>query len=115
MKPELRPKAKAALRLVYYFLTEDEAFQEHFEKLSVFTVARKLKLERHILEGPEEHRRMCCRMIWVMTTRFRKFYNWRNYVRAPAHELVLNRRLAYFFSSILLDFFYSSPNFNRSC
>lgn len=72
VNPELRPKAKAALGVLTYFLIEDEAVQSEFERLSVWQVGRKLKLERHIAEGPEEHRKTVYRLIRVLTTRFKK-------------------------------------------
>ena len=63
---------RSALGVLTYFLIEDEIVQSEFEKMSVWQIARKLKLERHIAEGPEEHRNTVYRLTRVMTTRFKK-------------------------------------------
>eukprot|EP00727_Mastigamoeba_balamuthi_P001110 m51a1_g10997 hypothetical protein (1115) ;mRNA; f:343425-347496 len=87
--PELRPKAKAALGVLMYFVMEDEMFQHEFERHSARSLASKLKLERHLLEGPEEHRRTVIRLLKVIMDKFPKFSNWRLLVRPQAHNLVL--------------------------
>ena len=86
VKPGLLPKAKAALNVLAYFLVKDEAFQLEFEKMSVSQVSSKLKLSRHIEEGPEEHRRMVYRLISFMSGKFPKFRNWRLYIAASLHD-----------------------------
>eukprot|EP00727_Mastigamoeba_balamuthi_P001111 m51a1_g10998 hypothetical protein (1120) ;mRNA; f:347807-351840 len=89
VQKELRPKAKAALGVLMYFLMEDEMFQHEFERYSSRTLASKLKLERHLLEGPEEHRRTVIRLLKVIMDKFPKFANWRLLVRPQAHSYVL--------------------------
>eukprot|EP00727_Mastigamoeba_balamuthi_P011972 m51a1_g7398 hypothetical protein (1128) ;mRNA; f:160831-165275 len=71
----LDPKAKAALQLVYFFLKVDLEFQNAFEGLSVGAIAKRLKLDRHLAEGPEEHARTALQLIAL-------------YVRKQAHEQV---------------------------
>ena len=86
VKPELLPKAKAALNVLAYFLVKDEAFQLEFEKMSVSQISSKLKLSRHLEEGPEEHRKMVYQLISFMSNKFPKFRNWRLYIAAPLHD-----------------------------
>eukprot|EP00727_Mastigamoeba_balamuthi_P001831 m51a1_g11645 hypothetical protein (343) ;mRNA; f:4844-9962 len=87
----LVPKAKAALQLVYFFLRTDPEFQARapsnaFEGLSVGAIAKRLKLDRHLAEGPEEHARTALQLIALLSNHFSKFANWRLYVRKQAHE-----------------------------
>lgn len=86
VKPELLPKAKAALNVLAYFLVKDEAFQLEFEKMSVSQISSKLKLSRHLEEGPEEHRKMIYQLISFMSNKFPKFRNWRLYIAASLHD-----------------------------
>ena len=86
VKPELLPKAKAALSVLAYFLAKDEAFQNEFEKMSVSQISSKLKLSRHLEEGPEEHRKMIYQLISFMSNKFPKFRNWRLYIATSLQD-----------------------------
>ena len=80
-----------ALNVLGFFLSEDKEFQNAFEELSVTQLRKKLKLGRHIYEGPEEHRIVVVKLIYFVTTHFRKFENWRLYVKENAQQDVLSR------------------------
>eukprot|EP00727_Mastigamoeba_balamuthi_P001832 m51a1_g11646 hypothetical protein (1052) ;mRNA; r:10246-16863 len=71
------------------------ALKNEFEGLSVGAIARSLKLDRHVSEGPEEHARTALQLIALLSNQFTKaqapispFANWRLYVRKQAHQQV---------------------------
>ena len=80
-----------AFNVFAFFLSEDKEFQNTFEELSVTQLRKKLKFARHINEGPEEHKIVAVKVIYFITTHFRKFENWRLYVKESAHQEVLSR------------------------
>ena len=88
VNPELLPKAKAALGVLTFMLSQDAEFQAAFETYGPSVLKKKLKLERHVREGPEDHRRTVYQLVYIMRTRFRKFSDWKDYVAAPAREAV---------------------------
>ena len=80
-----------AFNVFAFFLSEDKEFQNTFEELSVTQLRKKLKLARHINEGQEDHKVVAVKLIYFITTHFRKFENWRLYVKENAHQEVLTR------------------------
>ena len=88
VNPELLPKAKAALGVLTFMLSQDQEFQAAFETYGPSVLKKKLKLERHVREGPEDHRKTVYQLVYIMRTRFRKFSDWKDYVAAPAREQV---------------------------
>ena len=88
VNPELLPKAKAALGVLTFMLSQDQEFQAAFEMYGPSALKKKLKLDRHVREGPEDHRKTVYQLVYIMRTRFRKFSDWKDYVAAPAREQV---------------------------
>ena len=60
VRPVLTREAQNALKTFFFFIKDDKAFQVEFQRLRVRHVSKRLKLERHILEGPEEPQHKVC-------------------------------------------------------
>ena len=93
VKPELLPKAKAALGMFTFFLNADDSFHEAVEKYSASALSKHLKLDRHLAEGPDEHRETVYRLVYLLTTGSRKFANWHLYVRSAAGRALVEAGL----------------------
>jgi len=72
-QPRLTREAKAALRTLYFFIRDDRWFQEALEALHIRDLARKLKLHRHILEGPPDHTNLAINLAIFISTHYAKF------------------------------------------
>ena len=94
VKPELLPKAKAALGMFTFFLNADDSFHEAVEKYSASALSKHLKLDRHLAEGPDEHRETVYRLVYLLSTGSRKFANWHMYVRTSAGREMVEAGLA---------------------
>ena len=94
VKPELLPKAKAALGMFTFFLNADDSFHEAVEKYSASGLSKHLKLDRHLAEGPDEHRETVYRLVYLLSTGSRKFANWHMYVRSKAGRDMVDAGLA---------------------
>jgi Ca2+-transporting ATPase len=96
-KPQ--PQAIAALRMLLTLLKQDSHLRQAMQFRTVEDLRRDLRLHRFVLYADsfrtrandaeaQEAKVLACRLVWVLSSQFRAFSNWKDYVRTDAHEAV---------------------------
>lgn len=82
---KLIPIAKIALKLFYFLTVYDEQFQDIIEAQD-YKVMQQMCLEKHILEGDEEHSLLTAKLVYFISSNIARLKQWKRYVNTSGHQ-----------------------------